>query len=117
MWTYFNLRKDIYIPVLVFCWFEVRMICLPVEVCTSCAKLGTAILWTESPCLTVTVCVVSRCMPSLMLALPTVILCAFVAAVVGVTVVLCGLCPNVATGIAVTQMQMNFNKDLSTENL
>lgn len=35
-----------------------------------------------------------------MLAFPTVILCALVAAVVDVTVVLCGLCPNVATGIA-----------------
>lgn len=88
---------------LVFCWFDVKRICLPVEVWTNCAKPGTAILWTESPCLTVTVCVVSRWMPSLRLAFPTVILCAFVPVVVDVTVVLCGLCPSVATGIAVLQ--------------
>lgn len=91
------------------------MICLPLEVWTSCAKPGTAILWTESPCLTVTVCVVNRCKPSLILAFPTVILCAFVAAVVAVTVVvLCGLCPNVATGIAIRKSAIhivtyNFN--------
>lgn len=90
-----------HIPAFVFCWFDVRMICLPLEVWTSCAKLGIAILWTESPCLTVTVCAVNRCKPSLMLALPTVILCAFVEAVVDVTVaVLWGLCANVAIGIA-----------------
>lgn len=49
-----------------------------------------------------TVCVASRCSPSLIFAFPTVILCAFIAAVVGVTVVLCcGLCASVPTGIAI----------------
>ena len=88
-----------------FCWLDVRIMCRPELVCTSWAKLGTAILCTESPCFTVTVCV-KRCRPSLILALPTFIRWAFkpAALVVVMLWVPGGLCDRVPTGIAVYEM-------------